>query len=87
MSALQRDAYESHEAPYLQEVKAKADGLGIQIHAGTWSICPTSKFFKNKWGTAEEHLSLGIRVAKALGSPVIGRMGWTSPARRAPLIA
>ena len=65
------DAYESHETPYLKEVKAKADDLGIQIHAGTWSICPTSKFFKNKWGTAEEHLALGIRVAKALGSPVI----------------
>ena len=65
------DAYESLEEPALKEVKAKADGLGIQIHAGTWSICPTSKFFKNKWGTAEEHLALGIRVARALGSPVI----------------
>lgn len=65
------DAYESHEEAYLREVKAKADGLGIQIHAGTWSICPSSKFFKNKWGTAEEHLALGIRVARALGSPVI----------------
>jgi sugar phosphate isomerase/epimerase len=65
------DAYESLEEKSLREVKAKADDLGIQIHAGTWSICPTSKFFKNKWGTAEEHLALGIRVAKALGSPVI----------------
>jgi sugar phosphate isomerase/epimerase len=65
------DAYESLEEAALKEVKAKADGLGIQIHAGTWSICPTSKFFKNKWGTAEEHLALGIRVAKALGSPVL----------------
>ena len=65
------DAYESHEAPYLREVKARADGAGIQIHAGTWSICPTSKFFKDKWGAAEEHLALGIRVASALGSPVI----------------
>jgi sugar phosphate isomerase/epimerase len=64
------DAYDSFEEKYLKEVKAKADDLGIQIHAGTWSICPTSKVFKNKWGTAEEHLSLGIRVAKALGSPV-----------------
>jgi len=65
------DAYDSLEDKPLKEVKAKADELGIQIHAGTWSICPTSKFFKNKWGTAEEHLSLGIRVAKTLGSPVI----------------
>jgi sugar phosphate isomerase/epimerase len=65
------DAYDSLEDKALKEVKAKADDLGIQIHAGTWSICPTSKFFKDKWGTAEEHLTLGIRVAKALGSPVI----------------
>src|SRR5689334_22742491 len=65
------DAYESLEEEPLKEVRAKANGLGIQIHAGTWSICPTSKTFKNKWGTAEEHLALGIRVAKTLGSPVI----------------
>jgi sugar phosphate isomerase/epimerase len=65
------DAYDSLEDSALKNVRAKAEGLGIQIHAGTWSICPTSKFFKNKWGTAEEHLALGIRVAKTLGSPVI----------------
>src|SRR5947209_6059465 len=65
------DAYESLEEKALKEVRAKARDLGIQIHAGTWSICPTSKFFKDKWGTAEEHLALGIRVAKSLGSPVI----------------
>src|SRR5437588_8849440 len=65
------DAYESLEDEHLREVRAKARDLGIQIHAGTWSICPTSKFFKDKWGTAEEHLALGIRVAKSLGSPVI----------------
>jgi sugar phosphate isomerase/epimerase len=64
------DAYDSLEDKYLKEVKAKADELGIQIHAGSWSICPTSKVFKNKWGTAEEHLATGIRVAKILGSPV-----------------
>lgn len=64
------DAYDSLEDKYLKEVKAKSDDLGIQIHAGSWSICPTSRVFKNKWGTAEEHLATGIRVAKALGSPV-----------------
>src|SRR4029077_3934602 len=52
------DAYESFEEKYLKEIKAKSDDLGVQIHAGTWSICPTSKAFKNKWGTAEEHLAL-----------------------------
>jgi sugar phosphate isomerase/epimerase len=65
------DAYESLEDNYLKQIGAKAKDLGVQIHAGTWSICPTSKFFKDKWGTAEEHLALGIRVARALGSPVL----------------
>jgi sugar phosphate isomerase/epimerase len=65
------DALGSLEEPKLREIRSKAQDLGIMIHAGTWSICPTSKFFKNKWGTAEEHLALGIKVAKALGSPVL----------------
>jgi sugar phosphate isomerase/epimerase len=65
------DAFESHEEKYLGELKAKAADQGLEIQVGTWSICPTSKSFKNKWGTAEEHLALGIRVAKALGSPVL----------------
>lgn len=64
------DVYESFEENYLRDVKKKADDNGLVIYAGSWSICPTSKFFKNKWGTAEEHLALGIRVAKTLQSPV-----------------
>jgi sugar phosphate isomerase/epimerase len=65
------DAFESFDDSYLHGLKVKAAEGGLQIHVGTWSICPTSKAFKKKWGTAEEHLALGIRVAKGLGSPVI----------------
>jgi 3-oxoisoapionate decarboxylase len=65
------DAFESLDEKYLSDLKTKAADQGLQIHVGTWSVCPTSKSFKNKWGTAEEHLALGLRVAKALGSPVI----------------
>lgn len=65
------DALENFEDSYLKEVRSKAADQGLQIHLGTWSICPTSKAFKNKWGTAEEHLALGLRMAKALGSPVL----------------
>jgi len=65
------DAFESLEDKYLKEIRAKAEDKGLQIHVGTWSICPTSKRFNAKWGKAEEHLATGIRVAKALGSPVI----------------
>jgi sugar phosphate isomerase/epimerase len=64
------DVYESFDEGYLRDLKKKADDHGLVIYAGSWSICPTSKFFKNKWGTAEEHLALGIRVAKTLQSPV-----------------
>jgi 3-oxoisoapionate decarboxylase len=65
------DALESFEETHLKELKTKAGDQGLQIHLGTWSICPSSKSFKNKWGTAEEHLALGLRMAKALGSPVL----------------
>ncbi|MCI0421089.1 MAG: sugar phosphate isomerase/epimerase [Acidobacteria bacterium] len=64
------DVYENHSEPYLKEIKAKANGLGIEIHAGTGSICPSSNTFTNRFGTPEEHLALTLRVAKALGSPV-----------------
>ncbi len=65
------DAFESLDPKHLSEIKALATDKGIELLLGTWSICPTSPTFKEKWGTAEEHLRLGIRSAKALGSPVI----------------
>jgi sugar phosphate isomerase/epimerase len=63
--------FKSFDKNYLTDVRKKADDLGIDIHVGTWSICPTSVTFKDDWGTAEEHLRLSIRVAENLGSPVI----------------
>ncbi|HVG37711.1 MAG TPA: sugar phosphate isomerase/epimerase, partial [Pyrinomonadaceae bacterium] len=64
------DVYENHGDAYLKDLKAKADDLGLQIHVGTGSICPSSTSFNKKYGTAEENISLAIRVARALGSPV-----------------
>jgi len=64
------DSYESLDDAYLRDLSKKARDRGVEIYAGGWSICPTSTFFRNKWGTAEELLALGIRVAQALGSPV-----------------
>jgi 3-oxoisoapionate decarboxylase len=65
------DAFENFESAYLRDLRSKAADQGLQIHVGTWSICPTSTTFRDKWGTAEEHLALGIRVAAGVGSPVI----------------
>ncbi len=64
------DCLPSLETSALREVKAQADAAGIALYTGSWSICPTSTRFKPKWGTAEEHLLTGLKVSKALGSPV-----------------
>ncbi len=65
------DALEKFDDSYLAGLKSKAADQGLQLQLGTWSICPTSKSFKNKWGNAEELLALGLRMARALGSPVL----------------
>ncbi len=65
------DVYESHDPVYLREIRTHAQQLGIEIHAGTGSICPTSSAFDSKYGSAEEHLALAIRIAQAVGSPVV----------------
>lgn len=63
--------YESLEEAHLEKVRDEAARRGIGLQAGTGSICPTSRSYDRKrWGTADDHLRLLVRVAKALGSPV-----------------
>lgn len=62
--------FEKQDDAYLGDLRKMAADKGLQIQLGSWSICPTSVRFKKDWGTAEEHLALGIRMAKALGSAV-----------------
>ncbi len=64
------DALGSLEEANLLAIRRHAEAAAIGLYVGSWSICPTSKAFKPNWGTAEEHVRLGIRVAKTLGSPV-----------------
>src|SRR5687767_3699016 len=54
------EVYESHGDAYLKEIRKKADDLGLEIQAGTGSVCPSAKSFNKKFGTAEEHLALLI---------------------------
>lgn len=63
-------AFASLDEHYLKDVRKYAVDKGVDIYLGNWSICPTSVRFKDEWGSAEDHLKLGIRAAKALGSPV-----------------
>ena len=65
------DVYENHEEAYLQDIRKMAADKGLTVQAGTGGICPTSTAWDDRFGTAEEHLSLAIRVAKAVGSDVV----------------
>ena len=65
------DAFETLDLKALGGIKKYADDKGIKIFLGTWSVCPTSVSFRDNRGTADEHLQLGLRAAKALGSPVL----------------
>lgn len=67
------DAFGSLDDASLRDLRKRATDLGLEIHAGGWSICPTSKTWgreKRNWKSGEDHLETGIRVAAAVGSPV-----------------
>jgi sugar phosphate isomerase/epimerase len=65
------DVYENHSDSYLKDLGKKSRDLGVTLYAGTGGICPSSVRFSKKWGTADEHLALAIKVAQALGSPAL----------------
>jgi sugar phosphate isomerase/epimerase len=77
-------ALESFEDKYLADLKSRATDRGIDIYLGGGSICPTSAAFTTRYGTAEELLALGIRLAKALGSPVFRAVLGNGRDRRGP---
>lgn len=61
----------SLEPEHLRKVRAKASALGLEVEIGMRSICPTSKMFDPKEGTAEEQLGRMIDAAEAVGSPIV----------------
>lgn len=74
----------SLETKNASELRAYAADKGIEVLLGSWSICPTSKTFKKDWGTAEEHLALGIKLSKAVGSPAFRIVLGSREDRRTP---
>ncbi len=61
----------SLEPDNLKRVRAHAQELGIELEIGMRSICPTSKMFDAKAGTAEEQLSRMIESATIVGSKIV----------------
>ncbi len=61
----------SLEPDNLKKVRAHAGKLGIELEIGMRSICPTSKAFDPKQGTAEEQLVRMIGAANTAGSGLV----------------
>ncbi|MDQ2901881.1 MAG: sugar phosphate isomerase/epimerase [Acidobacteriota bacterium] len=55
----------------LRAVRQHAEKLGIEIEIGMRSICPSSKMFDAKAGTAEEQLTRMIQAATVVGSKIV----------------
>jgi 3-oxoisoapionate decarboxylase len=64
-------SFPSLEEPYLLEVKQALLKNDLQIYFGVGSISKLSAGFRANFGTAEEQIAEGIRVAKFLGAKVI----------------
>ena len=63
--------FESLDTTHLKRLKNKANSHGMRIYVGAGSISENSVTFSNKYGSAEALLAEGIRVAQAVGSPVV----------------
>ena len=63
--------FESLDTTHLKRLKDKANSHGMRIYVGAGSISENSVTFSNKYGNAEALLAEGIRVAQAVGSPVV----------------
>jgi sugar phosphate isomerase/epimerase len=55
----------------LKKVRDYAKPLGIEIEIGMKSVCPTSKMFDAKDGTAEQQLAHMIESAQIVGSKIV----------------
>lgn len=55
----------------LRRVRAYAEEKGVEIEIGMKSICPSSKMFDPKAGTAEEQLARMIASANIVGSKIV----------------
>ena len=63
--------FESLETAHLESLKMSADAHGIRFYIGAGSISKGSIQFRDTHGTPKQVVETGIRVATAVGSPVV----------------
>lgn len=64
--------FESLDAKHLKKLKKLAKLNDISIYVGVGSISEKSVSFSDRYGNARSLVAEGIRVAKVLGSPILG---------------
>jgi sugar phosphate isomerase/epimerase len=55
----------------LRKVRQHAEALSLEVEIGMKSICPSSKMFESKQGTAEQQLTRMIDAAQIVGSKIV----------------
>ena len=64
--------FERLDVDYLSTLYKNAKSNEVSIYIGVGSISEKSTKFSNKYGNARQLLTDGIRVASAIGSPIVG---------------
>jgi sugar phosphate isomerase/epimerase len=72
------------EPDHVKKVREHAQKVGVEIEVGMMSICPASRIFDAKAGTAEEQLGRMIETARLAGSKVVRCVLGTSADRTSP---
>lgn len=76
--------FESLENDHLRKLKDDAEARGLRIYIGVGSVAEGSATFSKEHGNAEALLALGVRVATAVGSPVVNCRIGAFPDRSTP---
>ncbi len=63
--------FTSLDTTHLKQLKETADSHDLRIYVGAGGISQNSVTFSDKYGSAEQLLGTGIRVAQDVGSPVV----------------
>jgi sugar phosphate isomerase/epimerase len=64
-------AFERLDDAYLHGLRDSAAAHGIRLYVGIGSVTPGGTSFLKDYGSVDQLLTLGVRVATALGSPVV----------------
>lgn len=64
--------FENLETKHLERLKEQAVANGISLYVGVGSISEQSVKFSDRYGDADTLVREGLRVARLLGSPIIG---------------